>query len=159
MNKYYFLPATATIAIMLAMVLSIAANKKPKQVAGQAKFIDGTIISNLRFETSDSEDRHKIAVFSLNTGTTGNLKFAVHLNDSNRNIQAKAGDFSVALFCKGEGTLTCSIPIERIPFDEAATVGIAAYVTPNELIPVIEGLSDWNEHRALFPKTIPPDIL
>ncbi|RJX79980.1 hypothetical protein [Pseudomonas sp. LS-2] len=159
MNRYYLAPVTVTIAIMLAMVLSIAVNEKPKQVAGQAKFKDGTVISNLRFETSDSEDGHKIAVFSLHTGTTGNLKFAVHLNDSSHNIQAKAGDFTVASFCKGEGILTCSIPIEHVPFDEAATVGIAAYATPNELIPVIEGLSDWDEHRALFPKTTPPDIL
>ncbi|MDL2186703.1 hypothetical protein P5706_21165 [Pseudomonas sp. ChxA] len=150
MKKYWPIPAIAVAAIATIMIYSMASIEKPRVVDGRAVFADGTTISQIKFESSDAEDKHKVAILTIKPGAEKGLSFAVHLNDSSKKIYSNVGDFPLAKYCKGDTTLECSIPISREEFDKSVTMGIAAYVTPGQLIAVTEGQSDWDGHRALF---------
>lgn len=93
MKKYWLLPAIAIIAITTSMVYSMASIEKSKSVDGKVIFIDGTTISNLSYQPTDTEDKHKVVFFKLVPGTQAGLIFAIHLNDSNQKILINAGDF------------------------------------------------------------------
>lgn len=150
MNKYWAIPAVAVTAITASMIYMMTNIEKPKVADGKATFVDGTTISEVRFESSDAVDKHRIAVIKLVTGTTKGLSFAVHLNDSTQKIFSNVGDFPLAKYCQGEKVLECSIPISREDFDKSVTLGIAAYTVPSQLIEVKEGKADWDNHRAIF---------
>lgn len=150
MKKYWLIPAITVMTIAAIIIYSMASIEKPKDIDGQAVFADGTTIYQIKFESSDADDKHKIAILTIKPGTEKGLTFAVHLNDSSKKIYSNVGDFPLAKYCKGETTLECSIPISREEFDKSVTMGIAAYVTPGQLIAVTDGQSDWDSHRALF---------
>jgi hypothetical protein len=150
MKKYWIIPAVALVAIAGSMVYSMSSIDKPAVAQGSATFIDGTKISEVRFESTDAEDKHKNAVIKLVPGTEKGLSFAVHLNDSDRKILTNVGDFPLATYCKGDAVLECIIPIGHDAFDKSVSLGIAAYKIPGQLLQVKEGVSDWDDHRAIF---------
>lgn len=151
MNKYWLIPATAIVVIATSMIYSIASIEKPKNIDGKAIFVDGTTISELSYQSTDSEDRHKVVIFKLSPGTQAGIIFAIHLNDANQKILSNAGDFPAAKYCEGNKILECRIPISRGEFDKSITMGVAAYATRGQLIQVQEGRADWDDHRAIFP--------
>lgn len=151
MKKYWFIPLTAIIAIASSMIYSMASIEKPKFVDGKVTFVDGTIISDLSYQTSESEDKHKIAYFKVAAGTQAGLVFAIHLNDSSQKILTNAGDFPFAKYCQGDKIHECRIPLPSEAFDQSTTLGVAVYVTPGQLIQIQEGRADWDDHRAIFP--------
>jgi hypothetical protein len=132
------------------MVYAMASIEKPKIVDGNVTFVDGTKISEVSYQSSDSVDKHKIALIKLIPGTQTGMTFAIHLNDSSQKILSNVGDFPLSQYCKGDKSLECTIPIARDEFEKSVTLGIAAYVTPGQLIQITEGRADWDDHRAIF---------
>ena len=151
MNKYWIIPAFATVAMATGMIYSMLSIEKANVVDGNITFIDGTHISSIKFESSDTEDRHKVAEITLTSETQEDLNFAIHLNDSSQKITFNVGDFPLKKYCQGKAVLKCSIPISRKEFEQSVSMGIAAYKVPGQLIQVKEGRADWDDHRALFP--------
>ena len=151
MNKYWLIPATAILAVATSMIYSMASIEKPKNIDGKVIFIDGTTISELSYQSTDSEDKHKVAFFKLSPGTQTGMIFAIHLNDASQKILSNVGDFPTEKYCQGDKILECRIPISREVFDKSVTMGVAAYATPGQLIQVQEGRADWDDHRAIFP--------
>ncbi|UIN54934.1 hypothetical protein [Pseudomonas kribbensis] len=151
MKKYWLIPATAIAAITISMVYSMVSIEKAKFVDGKAIFIDGTTISDLSYQPTDTEDKHKVVFFKLAPGKQSSLVFAIHLNDSSQKILTNAGDFPLEKYCQGEKILECRMPIPRQAFDQSRTLGIAAYSIPGQLIQIQEGKADWDDHRAIFP--------
>ncbi|MDT6917593.1 hypothetical protein [Pseudomonas atacamensis] len=151
MKKYWLIPALAIIAITTSMVYSMASIEKPTSVDGKVIFIDGTTISDLSYQPTDTEDKHKVVFFKLAPGTQAGLIFAIHLNDSNQKILINAGDFPLAKYCQGGKVLECRFPIPDKALEQSETLGIAAYAIPGQLIQIQEGRADWDDHRAIFP--------
>lgn len=114
-------------------------------------FADGTTISDVRFDPTDSLDKHKLAVMKVVRGKESSLAFAVHLNDDKQNIAENEGDFELAKFCTGSDVLTCSIPLSLNGFEHSKSLGIVAYSKPGTQLQVKEGHSDWDGHRAIIP--------
>ena len=151
MKKYWLIPAIAVAAVAASMIYSMLSIEKPKIVDGKVTFIDGTTISEVKYESSDSVDKHKVALIKITPGTLTGLSFAIHLNDSSQKILSNVGDFPLAKYCQGDKLLECIIPISREDFENAVTLGIAAYAIPGQLVQIKEGRADWDDHRAIFP--------
>lgn len=148
MQKYYIVPALATAAIMTSMIYSLATMDPPTD--GEATHADGLKIYDIQFSDSYANDAHKIAEFKLLPGTESGLNLALHLNDDKKNIISKVGEFPVSEYCQGDKILNCKMPINNESYMKAATLGIAAYKVPGQLLAVQDGVSDWDGHRALF---------
>ncbi|RJX79977.1 hypothetical protein [Pseudomonas sp. LS-2] len=150
MKKYWIIPAIAIVAIAGGMVYSMSTPDKTVVVQNSATFVDGTKITDVKFQPSDAADKHLVAVIKLVPGTEKGLSFAVHLNDADKKILTNVGDFPLATYCKGDAALECNIPIASDSFDKSSSLGIAAYKIPGQLMQVREGVSDWDDHRAIF---------
>jgi hypothetical protein len=150
MTRYWMAPLLITAMISASMIYSMATIEKPKVIAGRAVFIDGRIISDIRFEATDAEDKHQLIVMKTKPGTEATFKFAVHINDEKQNIIVNIGEFDQARYCTGNGELTCSIPAPREGLERGDSIGIASFMTSGALMEVKEGRSDWDAHRALF---------
>jgi hypothetical protein len=151
MNRYWMAPLLVTAMILASMIYSMATIEKPKIIAGKAVFIDGRIISDIRLEATDAEDKHQSIIFKTQPGPDASSKFAVHINDEKQNITVNIGMFDQATYCTGNGELTCSIPVPREGLLQGHSIGIAIIMASGALMEVKEGRSDWDAHRALFP--------
>jgi len=155
MRKYWIVPAVAVAAISFSMIYFIANIEKPLMAPGKAVFVDGTIISDVIFEPAVPEDKHKLVIMKVTKGKESGLAFAIHLNDQKQQIAVNVGDFDLLKYCIGDDVLTCSMPLPRDGFNNSKSMGIAAYKTPDQLLELKEGRSDWNSHRALFSTVSP----
>lgn len=153
MKKYWIVPVLALTAVLGSMAASLLTVEKPVIVKGVTDFLDGTSITEVKFEPTDAEDGHRLMVFKLKQGTSNNAKFAVHLNKSaegnKMEIFQVVGDFPIANYCAGT-PLECKIPLAKDAFEQSASAGVALYATVGQLIPITKGWADWDDHRALF---------
>ncbi|KQM46827.1 hypothetical protein ASE80_15185 [Pseudomonas sp. Leaf15] len=150
MSKFWIIPAVAVAAIVAGIIYTSTATQSPV-ASKKTVFADGTTISDLRFDSTDSLDKHKLAVMKVARGKESGLSFAVHLNDDKQAIAENVGDFELAKFCTGTDVLTCSIPLSLSGFEHSKSLGVVAYSTPGVQLVVKEGRSDWDGHRAIFP--------
>ncbi|MBN2974697.1 hypothetical protein [Pseudomonas lactucae] len=151
MNKYWILPVVAIAAIAASKFYSNTTIEKNTSADAKAALIDGTKISQVKFESFGAEDKHNVAVLTINPGTENGLTFAIQLNDLNQKVITNVGDFPAEKYCKGEKVLECSIPIPKEVFDRSMTIGIATYAMNGQLIKVKSGRADRDGNRSLFP--------
>ncbi|MBN2975183.1 hypothetical protein [Pseudomonas lactucae] len=150
MSKFWIISAVVIAAVVAGVIYTSTATVSPA-VSKSVVFVDGTTISDLRFDSTDSSDKHKLAVMKVVPGKESGLSFAVHLNDDKQNIAENVGDFALAKFCTGGDVLTCAIPISLNGFERSKSLGVVVYSKPDAQLQVKEGRSDWDGHRAIFP--------
>ncbi|MEI2829301.1 hypothetical protein [Pseudomonas mosselii] len=154
MKNYWIIPTTAACVILSIMAFSLTSIEKPMHTKGSADFANGASITDARFEPTDAQDGHRLMVFKLKQDPNSNVILAIHLNkispnqDKNEILQV-VGDFPVSTYCTGS-PMECRIPMAKDTLEHSGSVGVAMYVTAGQLIPVLKGWADWDDHRALF---------